>query len=281
MHPHVKHVLDSICLKARQHMKGYGPTRSWKLEQGCYLFRCSLADERKFQSQLYLHCQKLYDRCLLYYHHICQKGKDNLRDEILYPGTSKLAEGYGANDVLSLVKADGINLECHIQDGDSTAKNAVSKHFPQCNLLRCSNHVAKNHAKKLRKQKSMIRDDDKEILCYCPKGIKHHVNCACFSEDFIRKAKSSFQMCLTNNAGKDPNAFVETIVNLALYHYRGIHQWDGSQCDFHPLVVCSCGFCKDKNDVKCSGKPYKTSHKLDSPFHSHAHQLKQPLFQVS
>ena len=113
------------------------------------------------------------------------------------------------------------------------------------------NHVAKNHAKKLeklKKMKSMTCDDGSEIVCYCSEGKKHRTNCGCINEDFIRKAKSTFQMCLTN-AGKDPNAFAERIVNLALYHYRDIHQWDGGQCDFHPLVVCSCGLCIDKNNV--------------------------------
>ena len=33
---------------------------------------------------------------------------------------------------------------------------------------------------------------------------------------------------------------------------------DHSQCDYHPLVVCSCGACENKDQIACQGKPYKT-----------------------
>ena len=78
--------------------------------------------------------------------------------------------------------------------------------------------------------------------------------------------------CLTN-AGKDPNAFSEGLINLALYHYRDIHKWDGGHCDFHPLVVCSCGSCTDEYNLKCEGTPYKRGHILNCPFHSLAYEL--------
>ena len=133
---------------------------------------------------------------------------------------------------------------------------------------------AKNHAlklEKLRKEKSMTTDGGVLVECYC-KGKKHSKNCGCLTEKFIRKAKAYFQMCL-RNAGKDPNAFSETLVNLAVYHYRDVHQWDGGQCDFHPLQMCSCNSCTDKYNFKCKGKPYTNGHKLDCPFHSLAYEL--------
>ena len=194
--------------------------------------------------------------------------------EDLYEGTSKSAEGFGADHVFSLMAQHGIIVECHIQDGDSTAGNAVLKSFPNCQLLRCGNHVAKNHAvklEKLRKEKKMTRKDGSVVECYC-KGKKHAPNCGCINEKFIRKAKSSFQMCLTN-AGKDPNAFSDRLLNLALHHYRVVHEWDGGHCDFHTLAVCSCGSCEDKYNFMCRGKPYKTGHVLDCPFHSLAYEL--------
>ena len=33
---------------------------------------------------------------------------------------------------------------------------------------------------------------------------------------------------------------------------------DHSQCDYHPLVVWSCGACENKDQIACQGKPYKT-----------------------
>uniref|UniRef100_A0A1X7TW74 Uncharacterized protein n=1 Tax=Amphimedon queenslandica TaxID=400682 RepID=A0A1X7TW74_AMPQE len=139
-------------------------------------------------------------------------------------GTSKAAEGFGANEVFKLMVKHQMNVECHIQDGDSTSEKVVLKHFPLCQVLRCGNHVAKNHAiklDKLRKLKQMTTNDGDRVECYC-KGKKHAKHCGCFTEKFIRKAKASFQMCLTN-AGTDPNAFSEKLMNLALHHFQDEH----------------------------------------------------------
>ena len=32
-----------------------------------------------------------------------------------------------------------------------------------------------------------------------------------------------------------------------------LRHWKGGKCKFHPLGVCSCGKCKDPNDIKCDG----------------------------
>ena len=274
MHGHVKSILDDICLEARQQMKDMdqGELGSWSRAVTCadavWLTRGHYSRNGTFT------VRNNMTGALLYYYHICQKGKDKLCDEDVYKGTSKSAEGFGADRVFSLMDEDGINVECHVQDGDSTAGNALLKYFPNCHLLRCGNHVAKNHAvrlDKLRKEKKMTCENGSEVECYC-RGKKHASKCGCISEKFIKKAKSTFQMCLTK-AGKDPNAFSERLMNLALYHYRDVHEWDGGYCDFHPLVVCSCGSCKDKNNLNCVGKPYKTGHVLDCPFHSLAYEL--------
>ena len=116
-----------------------------------------------------------------------------------------------------------------------------------------------------------MTNDGVEVECCC-KGKRHSKHCGCLTEKFIRKAKASFQMCLTN-AGTDPNAFSEGLMNLALHHFQDEHQWDGGQCDFHPLFVCSCGSCNDKYNLKCHGKPYKSDHVLKCPFHALAYKL--------
>ena len=135
IYPYVKNVLDTICLEARQQMKEMDQSTvgSWSRAVTCadavWLTRGGFSRNCTYT------VRNCMTGALLYYHHICQKGKDNLpEDEELYPGTSKSAEGYGADYLFNLIQTDGMNVECHIQDGDSTAGSAVSKYFPQCNI---------------------------------------------------------------------------------------------------------------------------------------------------
>ena len=37
---------------------------------------------------------------------------------------------------------------------------------------------------------------------------------------------------------------------------------------YHPLVVCSCGGCENKDQIACQGKPYITKFRLDCKFHA-------------
>ena len=34
-------------------------------------------------------------------------------------------------------------------------------------------------------------------------------------------------------------------------HTRDIHEWEGGKCDFHPLRVCTCKKCSDKEQIEC------------------------------
>ena len=56
-------------------------------------------------------------------------------------------------------------------------------------------------------------------------------------------------------------------------HARNEHKWDGGQCDFHPLKVCSCGKCKNADELECKGKPYSTKSVLSCPLHSLAYEI--------
>uniref|UniRef100_A0A1X7UQH6 Uncharacterized protein n=1 Tax=Amphimedon queenslandica TaxID=400682 RepID=A0A1X7UQH6_AMPQE len=67
----------------------------------------------------------------------------------------------------------------------------------------------------------MTTDDGVKVECYC-KGKKYAKHCGCLTEKFIRKAKASIQMCLTN-ASTDPNVFSEKLMNLALHHFQDEH----------------------------------------------------------
>ena len=47
---------------------------------------------------------------LLYYHHLCQKGRDKIVEGDLYLGTSKSAEGYDARITFQRAKEEGIDI---------------------------------------------------------------------------------------------------------------------------------------------------------------------------
>ncbi len=65
--------------------------------------------------------------------------------------------------------------------------------------------------------------------------------------------------------------FAERIRSLPR-HARDEHEWEGGQCSFHFMRLCSCGEC-DKADLKYVGKPYRTRHLLSCPLHSLAYEI--------
>lgn len=85
------------------------------------------------------------------------------------------------------------------------------------------------------------------IKCYCER--RHRKGCGCF-DDFVRKAAACFKQSLSS-AGMNSQAFADNLVNVATRHYRGIHKWDGRHCEFHRLMVCSCGLCSDPDNLEC------------------------------
>ena len=60
--------------------------------------------------------------------------------------------------------------------------------------------------------------------------------------------------------------------NLGEYHARGIHVWEDGECDFHPVIVCSCGGC-ERDEIHCEGKAYKSACVLSCPLHALAYQI--------
>ena len=64
---------------------------------------------------------------LLYYKHVCQKGCDKIIEEDLYKGTLKSAEGYAARELLKTAKREGLNIEIHWQDADSSSSKSVEQ----------------------------------------------------------------------------------------------------------------------------------------------------------
>ena len=86
--------------------------------------------------------------------------------------------------------------------------------------------------------------------CKC-KG--HKSGCGCLSDAFIKKAHLN-HFCILQQC-KDADEYAKRICDLAQYHCRNIHSWEGGSCEFHNSI-CSCGNCDD--DLKCEGTPYST-----------------------
>ena len=88
---------------------------------------------------------------LLYAVHLCMRGKDKVVPGELYQGTSKAAEGHGADIAFSLAKRDNLQIEVHWQDGNSSTAIAFRKHYPdesKHKVLLCGGHVARALKKK-------------------------------------------------------------------------------------------------------------------------------------
>ena len=78
------------------------------------------------------------------------------------------------------------------------------------------------------------------LVCHC-KGRHTGRNCGCLREGFIFSARAKYIATLTD-AGTDPDKFSARLAML-YHHALNEHEWDGGRCDFHSLIVCSCGQC--------------------------------------
>ena len=91
--------------------------------------------------------------------------------------------------------------------------------------------------------------------------------------------RPSINLLLQN---KSFSANVAPIYLIGNPDVRDEHEWkvkkEGAEpttehCDFHPLKVCSCGNCADKENFKCNGKDYATRYVLTCPFHSLLYEI--------
>ena len=106
MYPVVKEMLDEVCEIAKQEMKGKKED-----ELGSWKRAVTTADEtwqtRGWHSKNATFSIRNYlNGALLYYKHLCQKGRDEIIQEELYAGTSKAAEGYAARDTFRKAKEE-------------------------------------------------------------------------------------------------------------------------------------------------------------------------------
>ena len=257
MYPVVKAMLDEVCEIAKQEMK-----EKHEDELGSWKHAVTTADgtwqTRGWHSKNATFT--ILNRTLLYYHHLCQKGRDKVIQEELYLSTSKSAEGFAARVTFTRV---GMQVDVHWQDADSSSSNAVSEVFPAAKIMTCGGHAGRAHKKLLEvraKQKSFsdtfIARYEKQyrevrtLTCHC-RG-KHKAGCECLSVGFIGKAHTDFSSILMECQSQQE--FTRRI-NALPNHARDEHEWDGGRCDFHPLRVCTCEQCENKDEIKCVGMP--------------------------
>ena len=95
---------------------------------------------------------------LLYYHHLCQKGSDDVVEGGLYPGTSKSVEGYAASITFQRAKEEGMEVAVHWQDTDSSSAKSAREVYPDAQIMICGGYAGRAHRKILEK-----RQKDKDL----------------------------------------------------------------------------------------------------------------------
>ncbi|XP_031553407.1 uncharacterized protein LOC116290504 [Actinia tenebrosa] len=213
---------------------------------------------------------------ILYYGHLCMRGKKSVCDTDLWEGTSKAAEGHLAYLLFKKAKEEGLNIALNWQDQDSTAEKSFRSIFPDGELNRvmlCGGHVGRSHGNNLKeyKGKKVVdkgfidkhkknRPEISKAKCCC-EGKKHSKSCGCLSDDFIAAAKRNHFSALKQSHNSSEE-YSRRMIALGRYHCRDIHQWinkdgENEECGFHALVICSCGSCvsngSDGNDSNDAG----------------------------
>ena len=146
MHPIVEGMLNEWCEVAKNEMKAMDQSNlgSWKravtTADGTWQTRGYHSKNATFSIRNY------FTGALLY---LCQKGCDSeIRDD-LYLGTSKSAEGFCARTTFNKAKEEGMDVEIHWQDADSSSSIGVQEAFPGAKVMICGGHAGKSHLKQL------------------------------------------------------------------------------------------------------------------------------------
>jgi len=280
MHPVVEQMVDEMCEEAKSEMRELDSSQlgSWNQAvtsaDGTWLTRGYHSKNSTFSIRNY------FNGALLYYKHLGQAGRDDIIKEDLYKGTSKSTEGFSADITFKKAKEEGMNIAIHWQDADSSSSNAVAKHFPDAKIMQCGGHAGRSHKKQLESLSKMKCFSEafqnkhskkfpqvEKVTCHCQQ--KHKEGCGCLSPAFIENARNNFSFALS--AAQSSEEFAQKMTSLAR-HARDEHQWEGGQCDFHPMRVCSCGECK-QGELKCEGREYHTKYVLSCPLHSLAYEI--------
>ena len=94
---------------------------------------------------------------------------------------------------------------------------------------------------------NVCNEEYRKCMCKCK---KHSSGCGCLSDTFIAKLPTNFTSILIE--AQSQKEYVKCVKALPRHAMD-----DHSQCDYHPLVVCSCGACKNKEAIDAKVKPTK------------------------
>ena len=276
MYPVVKQLLDEMCEEAKVDMKTVDQSQlgSWSRgvtsADGTWMTRGHHSKNATFSIRNYL------TGALLYYVHLCQKGKDKVIQDELYRGTSKSAEGYGARLTLRKAKEEGLHIEVHWQDADSSSAKVVAEHFSDAKVMICGGHAGRAHKKQLEslaKIKSFSKDfrsahekSFRRCMMWFVTVVIGTTLAVGVCHAFVEKARNNFSFILSESQSAEE---FSTRLRLLPKHARDEHEL----CDFHPVKVCGCGKCEDREKFKCAGKDYHTKHILSCPLHSLAYEI--------
>lgn len=151
LYPIVTKMVDEMCEEGKEGMKSLDPTElgSWKRAvtsaDGAWMIRGFHSSNAMFSIRNYC------NGALLYYKHLCQRGRDNVVKDDLFEGMSKSPEGYAACLTFKQAKDEGMNVEVQWHDSDSSSANAVAELFPDAQIMTCGGHAGRAHKKQLEK----------------------------------------------------------------------------------------------------------------------------------
>ena len=280
----IKEILDDICQISKDEMQKL-PNQlngSWNkavtTADGCWLTRGHFSQNFTFIIKNYL------NNSLLYYGHLCMRGSDDVVEEPLFPGTAKSAEGHMAKILFQRAKDEGCRVVVNWQDSDSSSAKAVKDVYCDVEIMHCSGHVGRAHANRLSDLKGTktfsaaykckhaeAYPEVATTKCAC-EGRNHHAGCGCITEGFIRSARINHFLCCIQ-AETSPDDYATRMRQLGKYHSRDIHCWEGGQCSFHPMRVCTCGNCEDGTELQCAGKTYSSKNVLTCPLHALSYEI--------
>ena len=207
---------------------------------------------------------------VLYYLHLCQRGKDSMSEEPLNKGTSGSCEGVAAGRLFSQMHKEGMFLVVHWQDADSSSANEITRY--SLNVMSCfvvgiipvpTSQVEKHPRPKVFRYwwQSKVQG----VVPCCRNG-----RCGCITDAFCSESrKKLFRAVMHADANPDK---LKSRIRILPHHTRDEHKWKDGKCDFHELRLCSCRLCGLWN-IRCEGRSYKTANVLTCPYHSLAYEI--------
>ena len=280
MHSIVESMLDEVCEAAKQEMRDVKESQLGSWKNAVTVADCTWQTRGWHSKNATFTIRNYLTGALLYYHHLCQKGRDEVIEEELYRGTSKSAEGFAARVTFQKAKKEGMHVAVHWQDADSSSAKAVREVFPNAEVMICGGHAGRAHRKilelrqKIKKAPQQMLDRYKssypqlgKLTCKCMRVGKgnHSASCGLRVPYCILHFQSPHKFHL-NFGGSSIKGGICQAAGSITQTCSGVHEWEGGRCEFHPLRVCTCKKCGDSGEIQCEGKAYKTRVKLDCEF---------------